>query len=79
MERLLDVRDLAPPEPLERVLDALADLPVEHSLRVLLSREPFPLYSFLDRMGYRWRTERKEERYEVLIRPGGGPPRSPEV
>jgi uncharacterized protein (DUF2249 family) len=60
VDRELDVRDLAPPEPLERVLDALADLPPGDRLLVHHRREPFPLYDLLRRMGYAWRTEGEE-------------------
>jgi uncharacterized protein (DUF2249 family) len=67
MERLLDVRALEPPEPLERILDTLAGMPPEHRLRVILRREPFPLYNFLLRMGYQWRAHGEEGRFEVLI------------
>jgi Uncharacterized conserved protein (DUF2249) len=73
MERLIDAMALAPPEPLERVLDALADMPADDRLRVLLPREPFPLYSLLPRMGYRWRSEGGEGRYEILIWSGEEP------
>lgn len=56
-ERLLDARELEPPEPLERTLEALDELVQGERLRVLLPREPFPLYAILDRHGYRRRTE----------------------
>lgn len=69
MDQLLDVRSLAPPEPLERVLDALATLAEGDRLRVLLPREPFPLYDLLRRMGYLWRTESAPGRFELLIWP----------
>jgi uncharacterized protein (DUF2249 family) len=56
MEHCLDVSELEPPEPLERILDALADLPQGDWLHVLHRREPFPLYRMLHDMGYRWYT-----------------------
>lgn len=56
MEHRLDVSELEPPEPLERILDALADLPAGDCLRVRHRREPFPLYRMLRDMGYRWHT-----------------------
>ncbi|MEJ5210381.1 MAG: DUF2249 domain-containing protein [Burkholderiales bacterium] len=56
-ERVLDVRALEPPEPLERTLEALDELAPGERLRVLLPREPFPLYGILDRYGYSRRTE----------------------
>jgi hypothetical protein len=54
MQHLLDVSDLPPPEPLERVLDALADLPAGDSLKVRLPMEPVLLYSMLRSMGLAW-------------------------
>lgn len=56
MEHRLDVSELEPPEPLERILDALADLPPGDWLRVFHRREPFPLYRMLQDMGYSWHT-----------------------
>ncbi len=74
MAPVLDVRRLEPPEPLERILDALADLPAGESLRVLHRREPFPLYDLLRRMGYDWRTQGQDDRFEILIWPRDVPP-----
>ncbi len=54
MQLLLDVSDLPPPEPLERVLDALADLPAGDSLKVRLPMEPVLLYPMLRSMGMIW-------------------------
>ncbi|KAA6187814.1 DUF2249 domain-containing protein [Thiohalocapsa marina] len=65
----LDVRKLPPPEPLERILDALADLPADCTLRVVHRREPFPLYDLLRGMGYTWRTRGEDEHFEILIWP----------
>jgi uncharacterized protein (DUF2249 family) len=67
MEQLLDVSALPAPEPLERILDTLADLPAGGRLRVIHRREPFPLYGMLGRMGYAWRTQGAEGRFEILI------------
>ena len=53
---VLDLRALPPPEPMERVLDALDNLPAGAALRVLLAREPYPLYGMLERMGWRWQS-----------------------
>jgi uncharacterized protein (DUF2249 family) len=79
VDRELDVRALEPPEPLERVLDALADLPAGDRLLVHHRREPFPLYDLLRRMGYAWRTEGEEGCYRILIWPldAGGVPGAP--
>jgi hypothetical protein len=54
---LLDLRALAAPEPMERGLDTLDRLHDYAELRVLLAREPHPLYPILARMGYAWRTD----------------------
>lgn len=51
-ERQLDVRGLEPPEPMERVLDALDTLPDGTALCMLIEREPRPLYQILARNGY---------------------------
>ena len=67
-EHALDVSELPPPAPLERILDALADLPPGDCLRIILQREPHPLYGMLRNMGYRWSTARHaRDRYEILI------------
>ncbi len=50
----LDVRGLQPPEPLERVLDALDWLTPGKRIVMLIDREPLPLYRILDRNGYRY-------------------------
>jgi uncharacterized protein (DUF2249 family) len=52
---LLDVRGLMPPEPLERVLDALDFLPPAGRIVMLIDREPLPLYRILERNGYHYR------------------------
>lgn len=64
----IDVCGLEPPEPLERVLDGLGRLQPGQRLRVLIPREPFPLYSILDRNGYLHETTCREDfLYEILI------------
>ena len=64
----IDVCGLEPPEPLERVLDALGRLQPGQRLRVLIPREPYPLYSILDRNGYQHETKSREDfLYEVTI------------
>ncbi|MGV7207194.1 DUF2249 domain-containing protein [Oxalobacteraceae bacterium A2-2] len=67
--RELDVGGLEPPEPMVRILDTLLDLPPHQGLRVLIDREPVPLYRVLQRHGYAWRCTPLGRRYEVLIWP----------
>jgi tRNA 2-thiouridine synthesizing protein A len=49
--RVVDVRWLEPPEPFVRVVAALEELPPGGTLRVLIHREPYPLYQMLDEEG----------------------------
>jgi TusA-related sulfurtransferase len=68
MSAVLDVGGLEPPEPMVRILEALDTLGPDEQLRVLIDREPVPLYSILQRNGYRHRTTAQQDhRYEVLI------------
>jgi uncharacterized protein (DUF2249 family) len=53
----LDVRGLPPPEPMMRVLEALAHLPKGASLLVLHERRPVFLYSELEERGFGHITE----------------------
>jgi uncharacterized protein (DUF2249 family) len=80
MEQRLDLRWLPPPEPLERLLDALTDLPLGDWLRVTLEQEPLPLYGMLKNLGYDWSTAHREEGpVDVLIWPAdqAAPPIDP--
>lgn len=64
----LDVCGLEPPEPLERVLEALSGLQQGQRLRMLIDREPRPLYRILDNNGYLYQTTPDANyRYEILI------------
>ena len=54
--RLIDGREMEPPEPLERALAELATLTADEELVMLLNCEPLPLYAILDRRGYCYRT-----------------------
>lgn len=70
MEQLVDVSDLEPPEPMEVILDVLADMPEGDWLRVRHRRDPVPLYRMLTDMGYRWDTRcLAPGRFEILIWP----------
>lgn len=64
----LDVSALEPPEPMERILDALTVLAPQARLQVLIDREPHPLYRILQRNGYRHSIElRPDARYDLLV------------
>jgi hypothetical protein len=67
-QHLLDVSDLPPPLPIERVLDALADLPEGDTIKVRLPMEPVLLYPMLSSMGMAWeRVDSKDAAVELLI------------
>lgn len=67
-ERVLDVGDLEPPEPLFATLDALDALGPGEWLHLLHRREPFPLYGHLLERDCACRVLRSEPgRYEALI------------
>jgi uncharacterized protein (DUF2249 family) len=64
----LDLRGLFPPEPMERVLDALATLQPRQQLRLLIEREPHPLYRILERNGYHYqKSEPEPGLYQIII------------
>jgi len=71
----IDARDLEPPEPLEKVMQALALLRPGQSIRLLLPREPFPLYPILAARGYGHVTQMEADgSYVILIRQADAPP-----
>ncbi|WDE13800.1 DUF2249 domain-containing protein [Thalassomonas haliotis] len=51
-EIYLDVSELAPPDPMTKILMALAELQAGQYLRVAHSREPVPLYEKLQVAGW---------------------------
>ncbi|WP_337245626.1 DUF2249 domain-containing protein [Luteimonas sp. gir] len=51
----LDLRDLPPPEPMERILDALVTLSPGHWLDASTPMRPVPLWALLARDGFAWR------------------------
>ena len=68
----LDVRGLEPPEPLLRILAACNALALNATLKVLHERRPEMLYSRLDGLGLRHRTEElAEDVFHIYItKPG---------
>ena len=69
-EITLDVCGLMPPEPMERVLEALADLLPGQRIRMLIDREPRPLYRILERNNFLYDANLRDDGlYEILIRP----------
>jgi len=73
-EILIDAHGLEPPEPLEKVMQALALLRPGQAIRLLLPREPFPLYPILAAQGYGHATQMQTDgNYVILIRQAGTP------
>lgn len=69
--KVIDGRAMEPPEPFERVVEALADLGRDEQLLLILDREPFPLYRFLENNRYGYETtEHADGRFEILISRG---------
>ncbi len=65
----LDLRFLQPPEPFERTVEALDRLDARGELRLLIHREPHPLYQMLRQSGYTYRSEQREDgSWKIRIR-----------
>ncbi len=65
----IDARNLEPPEPMERVMEALCDLEPGDEILLILDREPYPLYRVLERNRCTWQTSSFDDgRYGILIR-----------
>lgn len=58
----LDARGLEPPQPMMKILEALATLPAEATLAAHTDRQPLLLYPRLEQRGYT---------YETLAQPDG--------
>jgi len=66
--RLIDGRDLEPPQPLELAMAELATLAPGEELVMLLRCEPLPLYAILERNGFGYRARlRPDGTNEVRI------------
>lgn len=65
--RVIDGRDLLPPEPLELTLAALDTLGPGEELLLLLYCEPHPLYSILKRNGYRYSSEFRDDGTNAIL------------
>lgn len=54
MTIVIDGRDLQPPEPMERTLEALDRLGDDDDILLLLYCQPHPLFNILRNNGYVW-------------------------
>jgi len=71
--KVIDARDLEPPEPFERVMEAISELEPGGQVMLILNREPFPLYRVLQLNGYQHKTTAfPDGRFEIMINQGQG-------
>lgn len=64
----IDVRGLTPPQPFELIVPALYRLVPGATLKVLIHREPFPLYDMMRESGFIWRTYKlPDSGYKIKI------------
>lgn len=64
----LDVSDLAPPEPMEKIIFHLAKLANQHYLKVYHRRLPYPLFKVLVENGWQYyHQETKQGGYIIYI------------
>lgn len=68
--RRLDLRDLDPPEPMRRALEAVETLGVADLLEIVTDREPMLLLRELERRGHRFVTDRSDGSYVTTVRRG---------
>lgn len=66
---IVDARNMLPPEPLERTLEALDALPPGGTLLLIIPRQPAPLYDMLANNGYCYESRvRPDGAFDILIR-----------
>ena len=66
--QVIDARDLEPPEPFVQTMESLDLLVPGDNIRLLLRREPFPLYRALALNGFEWKTTHASDgTVEVLM------------
>lgn len=66
--KIVDARGLQSPEPFERVVEALSELPLGEQLKLIIHQEPRPLYRFLERNRYDYRARGfADGRFEIVI------------
>lgn len=66
---VIDARDLPPPEPMEKVLQVLGLKRPGQAVRLLIHRQPHPLYALLDQQHYQHLTRTLDDgNFEIVIR-----------
>jgi tRNA 2-thiouridine synthesizing protein A len=65
---VIDGRDMEPPEPFERVMEAISVLQPGARVMLILTREPLPLYRALGLNGFKYETTAfPDGRFEIVI------------
>jgi hypothetical protein len=64
----VDNRGLEPPQPMVRILSALAGMEEDGELVALMDREPMLLYPELQRRGFTWEFGPADGHYVLTIR-----------
>lgn len=65
---MVDGRDMRPPEPLEKTLDALDQLGKGEELLLMVYCHPVPLFNILRNNGFSWRENVREDgTHEIRI------------
>jgi tRNA 2-thiouridine synthesizing protein A len=65
---VIDGRDMEPPEPFERVMEAISVLQPGAKVMLILTREPLPLYRALGLNGFQYQTTAfPDGRFEIVI------------
>jgi uncharacterized protein (DUF2249 family) len=68
-QRVVDGREMQPPEPLEKTLEGLDQLPAGAELLLLVYCHPVPLFNILRNNGYVWREDvLADGTHEIRIR-----------
>lgn len=67
----IDNRGLSPPEPMVRILGALAKLADGDELVALMDREPLLLYPELERRGFEWTFDESSAGARLTVRRAG--------
>jgi uncharacterized protein (DUF2249 family) len=66
---IVDGREMQPPEPLEKTLEALDKLQPNEELLLLVYCHPVPLFNILRNNGYAWQEDVREDgTHEIRIR-----------
>ncbi len=66
----IDNRGLEAPEPMVRILGALAGLRPGDSIVALMDHEPLLLYPELERRGCSWQLEESEDGFVITVQRG---------